>query len=346
MKAITFRPFTLNKISYILLVMLVLFACKKIQSNGGEPFVFENPIGFPEPVYTFTNNPLSYNRFGLGRDLFYSKELSSDGSISCGSCHDQAHAFADHNAAFSAGVNGTLGTRSSPVIFNLAWQPHFMWDGGVNHLEIFSFAPITNPLEMNETMENVIQKLNDSEQWKSKFKKAYGIDVITDQAMFRAIAQYLAMIVSDDTKYDKVRRGETTFTVTEQAGYELFQSKCASCHQEPLLTDYTFRNNGLTNVFSDLGRETITQDPNDRGKFKVPTLRNVEITYPYMHDGSLYSLEDVLDHYSEGVVNSATLDPQLTGGIPLTQDEKSSIIQFLKTLTDYTMMGNTLYSEQ
>jgi len=199
---------------------------------------------------------------------------------------------------------------------------------------------------MNETMENVIQKLNDSEQWKAKFKKAYNIDVVTDQAMFRALTQFMTMIVSDDAKYDKVRRGETAFSAIEQTGYELFQAKCASCHQEPLLTDYSFRNNGLTNVFTDLGRETITQHPNDRGKFKVPTLRNIEITYPYMHDGSLYSLQDVLDHYSEGVVSSSTLDPSLAGGIPMTQAEKYAIIQFLKTLTDYTMLGKTMYSEQ
>lgn len=329
----------------VLLVVLVLFACKKIQTNTSEPFIFENPEGFPEPVYTFENNALTYNRFSLGRDLFYSTDLSSDGTISCASCHDQAHAFGDHNVAFSAGVNGSVGTRNSPVIFNMAWQPHFMWDGGVNHLEIFSLAPITNPLEMNETMENVIQKLNASDEWKEKFKKAYNIDIITDQAMFRALTQFMAMIVSDDTKYDKVRRGEEAFSAIEQSGYELFQAKCASCHQEPLLTDYSFRNNGLTNVFADLGRETITQDPNDRGKFKVPTLRNIEITYPYMHDGSLYSLEDVLDHYSEGVVSSPTLDEQLASGIPLTESEKNSIIQFLKTLTDYTMMNKTLYSE-
>lgn len=328
-----------------LLVLLVLFACKKIQTNISEPFIFENPTGFPAPVYTFENNALTYNRFSLGRDLFYTTDLSSDGTISCASCHDQAHAFGDHNVAFSAGVNGSLGTRNSPVIFNMAWQPHFMWDGGVNHLEIFSLAPITNPLEMNETMENVIQKLNASDEWKEKFKKAYNIDVITDQAMFRALTQFMAMIVSDDSKYDKVRRGETAFTPIEQSGYELFQAKCASCHQEPLLTDYSFRNNGLTNVFTDLGRETITQDANDRGKFKVPTLRNVEITYPYMHDGSLYLLEDVLDHYSEGVVDSPTLDPQLAGGIPLTESEKNSIIQFLKTLTDNTMMSKAMYSE-
>lgn len=325
---------------------IMINACKKSDSTiSGIALTFEKPENFPDPVYTFANNGLTNYRFNLGRDLFYAKELSLDNSISCASCHDQVHGFADHGVAFSAGVGGTLGTRNSPTLLNLAWQTNFMWDGGVNHLDIFPLAPITNVLEMKETIPGVLAKLNASADWKLKFKRAYGIDEITDQAMFRALGQFMAMMVSDGTKYDQVLRGEATFSPTEAAGYALFQANCTSCHKEPLLTDNSYRNNGLDDTFDDLGRELITLDPTDRGKFKVPTLRNVAITYPYMHDGRFYSLAQVLDHYSEGIHQSATLDPLLSNGISLTESEKAAMIAFLNTLNDYKLMNDHRFSE-
>jgi len=335
-----------NKVLVVIGILIFIGACKKSDSLGSiSSMKFEKPENFPDPVYAFTDNFLTENRFNLGRDLFYSKELSFDETISCATCHDQIHGFADHGVAFSAGVDGALGTRNSPTIVNMAWHTNFLWDGGVNHLDIFPLAPITNVAEMKETIPGVLAKLNASDEWKLKFKKAYNIDEITDQAMFRAMGQFMAMMVSNSTKYDKVLRNEATFTTSEAQGYALFQSKCTSCHAEPLLTDISFRNNGLDNTFTDLGREHITGEITDRGKFKVPTLRNVAQTYPYMHDGRFFSLAQVLDHYSEGIVQSPTLDSSLSGGIPLTAAEKTDIISFLNTLTDYKLMNDQRFSE-
>ena len=305
-----------------------------------EEFKLEYPPYFPEPVYQFTNNEITEDRFELGKRLFFDPILSSDNSISCSSCHAQTHGFADHNVAFSSGVGGALGTRNSPTIANMIWSKTFMWDGGVNHLEMFSIAPIINPLEMNETMANVVNKLNNDPSYKAAFKKAYGIDEITDQALFRSLTIFMAMIVSADSKYDQYRQGKKNLSSNELEGLNLFRQKCSSCHTEPLFTNGNYINNGLDASFSDLGRGLITLDENDHGKFKVPTLRNIELTYPYMHDGRFWSLEEVMDHYSEGIQSSTTLHPSLQNGIPLTENEKKRIIDFLKTLTDYTLLSD------
>lgn len=318
----------------------LLFACNKPTIEKAEPWGFQKAAYFPEPVYTFQNNKQSYSRFKLGRALFYDPVLSSDSTISCALCHEQPHAFGGHSTAFSTGVNGLLGNRNSPPIFNLAWSPAFMWDGGINHLEVMPIAPITNPVEMDETLANVVAKLQQSERYRDLFKAAYGSETITDQKMLQALAQYLAMIISDNAKYDKVRRGESSYTANEQAGYDLFVAKCSQCHTEPLFTDQSYRNNGLDAIFTDQGRAIITQQASDAGKFKVPSLRNVELTYPYMHDGRFFTLNQVLDHYHSGVQQSSTLDPLLSTGIPLTGTEKQQLIAFLKTLTDYELLND------
>lgn len=326
-------------------IILIAFACKKEIDTDTQKWGFYVPDHFPEPVFNFQNDPQSYYRFDVGRDLFFDPILSLDNTISCATCHAQVHSFADHGAAFSAGVDGVLGTRNSPSIANMAWSPSFMWDGGVNHLEVFSVAPITNPLEMKETMANVVAKLNANATYRAKFKKAYNAHEINDQLLLRALTQYMMMIISDQSKYDKYVRGDVSFTSEEITGKNLFQAKCASCHTEPLFSNYAFINNGLDETFTDLGRGQITLDPADNGKFKVPSLRNVAMTYPYMHDGRFYSLEQVLDHYSNGIKNSSTLHPSLQNGIPMTEDEKKAIITFLKTLTDYELMENPFLRE-
>lgn len=328
----------------IILCCLFLFftSCKKT-GPVIEPFEPIYPGYFPEPVYGFENNEVDRPRFALGKKLFFDKNLSLDGTISCASCHAQLHGFADHNVPLSAGVDGALGKRNSPSIANMIWSPSFMWDGGVNHIEVFSVAPITNPLEMNETMANVVSKLNANSTYKLLFKEAYGIETITDQAVLRALTVYMSMIISCNSKYDKVRQGKAAFTKTEYSGYTIFQSKCASCHQEPLFTNYAFINNGLDSVFTDLGREQITQNESDRGKFKVPSLRNVTLTYPYMHDGRFWSLDQVLDHYTNGIKPSPTLHPDLTDGIPLSEQEKEAIKAFLETLKDDDLLNNSLF---
>jgi cytochrome c peroxidase len=329
---------------FLFLFISFLFACKKNKVAIDE-YKLSYPSHFPEPHYSFENNEITKERFELGKKLFFDPLLSIDNTISCGSCHAQTHAFADHNVSLSSGVNGALGTRNSPSIANMIWQKSFLWDGGVNHLEMFSIAPILNPVEMNETIPGILAKLNNSSFYKNAFQKAYGVDEINDQVLFRSLTVFMAMIVSADSKYDKWRQGNATLSTKEKAGLELFRQHCASCHSEPLFTDHSFRNNGLDSEFNDLGRALITLDPSDQGKFKVPSLRNVELTYPYMHDGRFWSLQQVMDHYASGIHSSATLDPVLTNGIVLSDTEKEQLIAFLKTLTDYSLLNNKLLFE-
>ena len=333
----------MNKLFYLFITLIVLLSCKKeIIENT---FEFSYSSTFPTPVYDVNQHDFSYSKFNLGRTLFYDPILSVDSTVSCATCHEQPHAFAGHNGAFSEGVFGQIGNRNSPSIVNSAWIPKFMWDGGVNHIEVMPIAPITNPIEMHETLENVLVKLKRSTKYQSLFKKAFGNESITDQQMLKALSTFMAMIVSDQSKYDKVMRGETNFTNQEAIGYQLFNQKCASCHSGELFTDFEYRNNGLDQTFSDIGRGLITQNPQDYGKFKTPSLRNIELTYPYMHDGRFYNLTQVLDHYSTGIQQSTTLDSSLQNGIALTSSEKTALIAFLKTLTDYELLTNRWLSE-
>ncbi len=304
------------------------------------------PQGFPPPVYTFENNPLTQNGFELGRKLFYDPILSLDSSTSCGSCHQQFAAFAHFDHAVSHGINNLLGTRNAPALYNLAWQQAFMWDGGVNHIEVQPLAPITNPVEMDETLPHVIQKLQAHPKYPALFKSAFGSDSITSQNMFRAFAQFMGMLNSYQSKYDEYVAGTTTLSADEMEGLQLFRQKnCTACHSEPLFTDLSYRNNGLDSVFADSGRAHITFLSDDLGKFKAPSLRNVAVTKPYMHDGRFEKLSDCLEHYNSGIKQSSTLDPQLASGIALSQDEKNKIISCLNTLTDNKFITDKRFSE-
>lgn len=336
------------KVLFIALLFGSVFtACKK-QNPIIEPakeISFYQPDHFPNPVYPIDEYPVTTAGFELGRELFYSTQLSSDNTISCASCHAQTHQFADHNIALSVGVNGLTGTRNAPAIFNMAWQPYFNWDGGVNHLDMFHLAPITSSVEMNETIPGLLTKLNNSQAWKNKFKNAFGVSNITDYEVFKALSQFVLMITSDQSLYDDVQRGKAIFNADQQAGYELFLAKCAACHTEPLFTNYGFVNNGLDQIPADSGRFRITQNPIDIGKFKVPTLRNVLFTYPYMHDGRFFTIDQVLDHYDHGIVASPTLAPELNNGIPLSEIERTQLKKFLETLNDYELLSSPLIAE-
>lgn len=338
----------MKKTFTILFISFLAFSCSVdpeikpiIEEDGIKEVV---PKGWPTPVYNFSNNPLTLEGFTLGRYLFYDPILSSDNTISCGSCHQQFAAFANAGHDVSHGVNGLLGARNTPAIQNVNWLPAFMHDGGINHIEVMPLGPITNPVEMNETMANVVAKLSASGKYKQLFTKAYGDDVVNSQRIFKAIAQFMGTMYSYNSKYDKVKSGDESFTAQEQAGYSLFVQKCASCHKEPLFSDYDYRNNGLV-TYVDSGRAHITGNASDRFKFKTPSLRNIEKTAPYMHDGRFYTLDQCLNHYTSGIVSSPTLDPLLAGGISLSTQDKSDIIAFLKTLTDTKFLTDSRYSE-
>jgi cytochrome c peroxidase len=218
-----------------------------------------------------------------------------------------------------------------------------MWDGGINHIEIMSLAPLTDPNEMNMDMAELLQKLASIPEYPDLFNKAFGSTEITDQRLFYALTQFMVMLVSSESKYDKFIKGEVQLSSSEMSGLELFNQHCVACHSSPLLTDYSFRNNGLALNPDDIGRERITLNSADRGKFKVPSLRNVALTFPYMHDGRLATLDEVLDHYRFGIVESETLDPLLANGIQLSSTEKVQLIEFLNTLSDHEYRTNELF---
>lgn len=334
--------------TYFVVVFFFFVSCKKeeiITPISKDAFVFDQPTTFPKPVYTYTNNPITLKGYELGRFLFYDPILSLDSSITCSTCHAQQHGFADHNIPLSKGVNGKFGKRNAPALMNLAWSSTFMWDGGVNHIEVQPVVPLTDEHEMGETMANLVVKLNRSSFYKQKFQEAFGVETITDQKLLHALAQFTSMLVSANSKYDQVIAGKTTFTSEEKQGYELFKTKCAACHREPLFTDYSYRNSGIESDIKDIGVERVTQDPNDKGKFKVPTLRNVEFSYPYMHDGRFTNLEQVVAFKSNGIQDSPTVDPFLKHGLNLSKEEQKALVSFLRTLSDYSYIGNPKYAE-
>jgi cytochrome c peroxidase len=294
------------------------------------------PKGFPKPVYEFKDNTPTPEKFVLGRRLFYDPILSKDSSISCGFCHQRIAAFAHIDHTLSHGINGLIGHRNVPAIQNEIWKKSFMWDGSINHLEMQPLAPITNPIEMNESLDNVIRKLQRNKEYVALFQKAFNDTIITSQKMLRAIAQFTGMMISDNSRYDKYIRGEEQFSDQEIHGLQLFRSHCENCHKEPLFTDESFRNIGLKpdTALKDSGRMAITGDPGDYMKFKVPSLRNVELTYPYMHDGRFRNLQQVLNHYANGNFYTNNYDKSIERNIGLTETEKAELIAFLKTLTD------------
>ncbi len=310
----------------------------------------KSPAYFPPPVYQFENNEPSPAGFELGRQLFYDPLLSRDGTISCGSCHKQFAGFADLDHPVSHGIQNQLGTRNTPSLANLRWDKSFFWDGGVTHLELVPLAPITNPIEMGESLSNVIRKLNRSPEYVKSFKKVFRQDSINSQQLFRAMAQFMGQLVSTSAPYDQYVNGKTAALSARQIqGLAVFNSKCATCHTPGLFTDLSFRNNGLDTDFNrDVGRQVITHSAADAGKFKVPSLRNVAVSAPYMHDGRFRTLAQVLDHYSHGVKNSTTLDPVLANpqpGIPLTGEEKQQLLSFLEALTDKKFITDPRFAD-
>jgi len=340
-------------LGFFLTLVILLQACRidepveKMLSNEFE-IEFKQPPSFGKPHNDFSSNPITYDGFILGKKLFYDGILASDPQVPCSSCHQQNSAFANTDHSLSHGVNDQLGLRNTPPLFNLAWNPGLMWDGGINHLEVQPFAPITNPLEMNESLENVVKKLQAHPRYPSLFKTAFGSDSITTQNIGKALAQFLGTMVSANSKYDQVIAGNAEFDESEKAGLETFRNKCASCHSEPLFTDHSYRNIGLKpgTGLPDEGRKIITRLDSDSGKFRVPSLRNIEVTAPYMHDGRFWTLEAVMNHYSGTPFQSSTLDPKLKLGIPLSQTEKSNLIAFLKTLTDKDFLKDKRFSEE
>lgn len=300
---------------------------------------------FPIPPLP-RDNPLLKERVALGERLFNDTALSRDGTLSCASCHTRASAFTD-SRRFSTGVEDRIGTRNGMPLFNLAWKTSFFWDGRAPSLRAQSLMPVQDHLEMDENLDNVVTKLEKTS--KEQFARAFDSDVITPERIGLAIENYLLTLTSYDSKFDRSMQGKEQLTAEEQRGFELFMTEyeprmgqrgadCFHCHGGPLFTDHQFHNNGLSPVESDTGRHRVTQNDRDLYKFSTPSLRNIALTAPYMHDGRFQTLEEVIAHYDHNLRRTDTLDPNLAKhpptGIRLSAADKAALVAFLKTLTD------------
>ncbi len=299
------------------------------------------PEGWPQPRYAIANDNETA-LFELGRQLFHDPQLSKDGSIACNSCHQQFAAFAHFDHRVSHGIGGANGKRNAPGLFNLAWQPELMWDGAVNHLELQPLAPLLNPVEMAAQLPDVLNTLRNDTRYPAMFKRAYGSPDIDSQRLLVALARFMEAMISADSRYDRYRNGHESFTADETAGLAVFRERCAGCHTEPLFSDFSYRSNG--HASDDIGRAAITARDEDRGRFRVPSLRNLGYTAPYMHDGRYYTLVAVIDHYAR-IFGRADLDPLLRDQLPLRQDERSALLAFLATLDDETFVRDRRFAE-
>jgi cytochrome c peroxidase len=308
--------------------------------------VFKVPIGWPKPAYDFKKNNFSNEKIMLGRVLFYDPILSKDNTISCASCHSPYNAFAHTDHALSHGIGDSIGFRNAPALFNLAWQHSFMWDGAIVDLDEQAVFPITHPKEMGEKLNHVIQKINNTEKYKNLIASAYGTDSINKKQLLQSISQFILSLVSANSKYDSVMQHKLSFTSQELNGYNLFKKNCSTCHTEPLFTNGSFKNNGLkpSIILNDYGRMRITQNKRDSLLFKVPSLRNLAYTYPYMHDGRFTKLSEVLQHYTSGIDLNSNISKELKPPILLTPNEKVDLISFLLTLNDRSFVFNPNYS--
>ena len=352
--------------------------------DAAGPLSPAQPIALTAPFY-FGNrhqamlpadNPTTDRGVELGRMLFYEKALSADQTISCGSCHQQSKAFTD-GRALAVGIGGAVGTRSSMSLANLMWVSRLFWDGRVDGrqrgLETQALIPIEDPIEMHLPLPQAVARLQADARYVRHFEAAFGTPEVTDDRIARALAQFQRTLVSHNARFDKFLRREVEFTEEELRGYQLFTThpiaslglrggNCGDCHLGPLLAgDLTdlrgFHNNGIQTDFptpASRGLENLTGRPEDRGKFRAPSLRNIAVTAPYMHDGRFRTLEEVLDHYnSPELFGRPNVDMLVLEGhndffgesLALTEDEKRAIITFLRTLTDEQFLTDPAFGD-
>lgn len=295
-------------------------------------YEFAAPDHFPEPTYDFSANPLTESGIALGRALFYDEALSADSTIACASCHSPFSAFAHTDHDLSHGINDQIGRRNAPPLFNLAWSTSFHHDGAHHNLELQPLAPLHAPAEMGSDLSEVIHRLRRDDAYRGRFARAFGDSLATGARLLKALAQFQLTLVSAGAKYDQVQAGLDTFGLQEAKGYSLFQMHCNACHTEPLFTNRGFATNGLPldTSLNDIGRMEITQLPADSLLFKVPSLRNLSFTYPYMHDGRFRKLRQVLQHYTH----------RPSAPLPLSPNDQADLIAFLLTLDDREFVFN------
>lgn len=367
--------------SLLIVLSLSITSCKKDKPDSKETdtwvyapttYVFEVPFKFPAPILP-EDNPLTEQGILLGRMLFFDPILSGDSTLACAGCHNQSNAFTDNGKRFSVGIDGQQGTRNSMPLFNLAWSSGFFWDGRAEDLEAQSQMPVEDPLEMHGDWAENIERLQTHPDYPRRFYEAFGIypEEINPDYAGKAMEQFMLTIVSAGSKADKILSGDRTLEFTEQEirGIELFNdpigADCFHCHGSIGITgggnilffdlnpDGQFRNNGLQDAssieeFADQGKGAITGNLLDYGKMKVPSLRNLSYTAPYMHDGRFTTIEEVIDFYSSGLHNNVTVDGgmefALQGGAQLSAQQKQDLIAFLMTLNDEEFLTNPDYS--
>ena len=350
----------------LVIVLLLVISCKHdpilIDSPGKDnpvvqeptPYNIEYPRGFPS-IEMPKDNPLTVEGVALGRKLFYDVRLSGDNTMSCGSCHSVEYGYAD-STKFSTGINGLKGKRSAMAIVNVGYNTASFWDGRAKTLEEQALMPVTDPLEMNAKWLDVLDKLNADEEYRAMFKLVFNADVIDSLDVAKAIAQFERTMISGDSKGDKFGRNETLLTIEESRGFQLFVSEkadCRHCHGSPLFMGFEFVNNGLQQTMTDIGYGAVTGLSTDNGKFRPPSLKNIALTGPYMHDGRFNTLEEVIEFYNSGVNQSSPnvsidmlkANRGTDGNLHLTEQDKSDLLAFLKTLTDSTFLSNKNFQD-
>lgn len=330
-------------------------SCNYELSNGPTPSPLQTPQLFAQQIgspFIPANNSQTVEGIALGRKLFFDPILSGDGTQACASCHSPEFAFTDSNR-FSTGITMQQGNRNSMPIFNAAWNfnSKFFWDGRANSLENQALGPVVNPIEMNNTWPNAVASLQASSIYPNMFDDAFGTSIIDSTLVTKAIAQFERTLISANSRFDQFQLGLIALTPSEASGFDIynnsFKGDCFHCHgtgANPLWTDNLFHNNGLDATFTDLGLGAVTGNSADNGKFKTPSLRNLAFTAPYMHDGRFATLDEVIDQYSSGLVNSPTIDPLMQligqGGSQLTPSEKADLKAFLLSLSDNDFISN------
>ncbi len=328
-----------------LLLALSVSSCKPDEVDAlDRPYRLSLPAGFPS-MNIPADNELTEVRVELGKMLFFDKALSRDSTVSCGSCHFQLNAFSDV-VAISTGIEGRKGLRNSPPLFNLGYHPYFFFDGGVPTLELQVLAPVQDVNEMDHEFPEAVARLAQNQVYQEMAQIAYGrsFDAFV---LTRAISAFERTLVSGNSAYDKYNNGSSNaLNESAKRGMALFNSErlsCNGCHSGFNFTDYSFKNNGLYVQYPDSGRMRVTALPQDRDKFKVPSLRNVALTAPYMHDGSFATLPDVIEHYNSGGAANPQKDERIQP-LLLSNQEKSDLLEFLYSLTDNEFITNPNYA--
>lgn len=315
------------------------------------PYEMELPSHFPQMVIP-ADNPLTIEGVNLGRYLFWDERLSGDNSMACATCHLPQFGFGE-NKAFSTGIDEIMGNRNAMPLQNLGWAPNFFWDGRVMTLEDQVLQPVENPIEMHESWSHFMDEIRDDYRYKEMFFEAFGVVSFDSTHAAKALAQFLRTMVSANSKYDRILQGKEAFTIQEQAGFDSFNAlsggDCFHCHGGSLTTDFSYKNNGLDAVPVDTGRGLVTGLMADYYTFKVPALRNLEYTAPYMHDGRFATLDEVINHYSVGLEHtSPNISPLMEfsaqGGVQLDPQERLDMKAFLMTLSDPEFINNPGFS--